>query len=841
MHKALPSNDPSVRNKLAQWSRGELDHGRPKYTLLPAANVLIKEEEDKLRARMYKAAVLFQANWKRHTQSKRYRLYSTNKRARIAKLLKAIVPLWLRVVRQREHLPGSKVRSTMSWALISWHVEVSQRRIALDKARDLKDLYLALLGRTIMRCWRRCAAVIGQDRRHRMWHGFEPWLAFWKDAKIVEKSFNKHRVAFLYSAFRCLYFYKCCAAKGKRRAHKLFRHEEVSIYEFNMPLENFRGYFSLFDPTYILEKFRCKDWYERRVYRCRYQRMIPSYFSAWEQVATKGLQWRVVIGVHETRVKGRAFSAFCFLLETDEFGVRLHLQVEKEQEEEEAMAELERNPPPEPEPRQRLRDLENDVDNLAGLVDYEKREILRKMIANEKRALMFRVKYDLLSKDRQYVMQLEGETFRDLDALDADIKFITTHDHTRKDEHDQLLAMAKYDETAKWAKCFENVKILFELATDKMASVLDAYEKIREAVVFRTAWRTLRKAAFRVRIKRIFHRAHMRRLLIICTQHRRMERSIYRYRPLRLMFYALLRWFKEVEFQYVHTTKGLKAQTQRRQDVHTKLSHSLYAYRDSLSGSAVMRLPNNAQYHAPQLVLDRWCEYHQSTIARREITLLFHKRRGVHLLSRAFDFLKHGVVCRQRMAGRDAAPQRFLAQQASCDLLQWKKHFFCGVNYANVLRLAERRGRARSLLCVAKGPRLTTSLQDRQRAIRSRIVLEQQLLMRYFESVDVAGAPSMSASIQYPVESWGTVLNMRHSELERLLQRCDDLARAAKFEFGSITVGLGLSNWLFKVECHELPETGSLQLPGSKSYWRHIDGLCASAKRAIAHRNHTGK
>ena len=113
--------------------------------------------------------------------------------------------------------------------------------------------------------------------------------------------------------------------------------------------------------------------------------------------------------------------------------------------------------------------------------------------------------------------------------------------------------------------------------------------------------------------------------------------------------------------------------------------------------------------------------------------------------------------------------------------------------------------------------------------------------MRYFESVDVAGAPSMSASIQYPVESWGTVLNMRHSELERLLQRCDDLARAAKFEFGSVTVGLGLSNWLFKVECHELPETGSLQLPGSKSYWRHIDGLCASAKRAIAHRNHTGK
>ena len=84
--------------------------------------------------------------------------------------------------------------------------------------------------------------------------------------------------------------------------------------------------------------------------------------------------------------------------------------------------------------------------------------------------LMFRVKYDLLSKDRQYVMQLEGETFRDLDALDADIKFITTHDHTRKDEHDQLLAMAKYEETAKWAKCFENVKMLFELA--KVESVL---------------------------------------------------------------------------------------------------------------------------------------------------------------------------------------------------------------------------------------------------------------------------------------------------------------------------------------------------------------------------------
>jgi hypothetical protein len=36
------------------------------------------------------------------------------------------------------------------------------------------------------------------------------------------------------------------------------------------------------------------------------------------------------------------------------------------------------------------------------------------------------------------------------------------------------------------------------------------------------------------------------------------------------------------------------------------------------------------------------------------------------------------------MEGPDAAPPRFLEIQAGCDLIVWKKDYFCGVSYAKV-------------------------------------------------------------------------------------------------------------------------------------------------------------
>jgi hypothetical protein len=75
--------------------------------------------------------------------------------------------------------------------------------------------------------------------------GLEPWLAFYNDHRIVQRSAEKHRNKFLYAAFRVLYFYARCAGKLKLRAKKLFRLEEESIYEMIMPIDRFPGYYQV--------------------------------------------------------------------------------------------------------------------------------------------------------------------------------------------------------------------------------------------------------------------------------------------------------------------------------------------------------------------------------------------------------------------------------------------------------------------------------------------------------------------------------------------------------------------------------------------------------------------
>ena len=67
--------------------------------------------------------------------------------------------------------------------------------------------------------------------------------------------------------------------------------------------------------------------------------------------------------------------------------------------------------------------------------------------------------------------------------------------------------------------------------------------------------------------------------------------------------------------------------------------------------------------------------------------------------------------------------------------------------------------------------------------------------MRYFEEVDIADDASsqgLSSYEAYPAWCWGTVLNLRHQETMTLLEHCNELARKAKSEFDSISVGLNL-------------------------------------------------
>ena len=94
-------------------------------------------------------------------------------------------------------------------------------------------------------------------------------------------------------------------------------------------------------------------------------------------------------------------------------------------------------------------------------------------------------------------------------------------------------------------------------------------------------------------LRRVFNRAHIRRLLRICVFHLRMKRSIYKYYPLRLRLYAILRWFKFVEGQYLHTTPGLKGAVRRRQDLNFKLGAALQEFsRDFVFA----RVPDKVEY-----------------------------------------------------------------------------------------------------------------------------------------------------------------------------------------------------------------------------------------------------
>jgi hypothetical protein len=79
--------------------------------------------------------------------------------------------------------------------------------------------------------------------------------------------------------------------------------------------------------------------------------------------------------------------------------------------------------------------------------------------------------------------------------------------------------------------------------------------------------------------------------------------------------------------------------------------------------------------------------------------------------------------------------------------------------------------------------------------IEQRLKHESRLLIRYFDQVDVADDVSnqgLSAYEAYPSWCWGTVLNLRHNETITLLDNCNRLARNAKLEFDSISVGLNL-------------------------------------------------
>jgi hypothetical protein len=643
LQQAMNLESSHVRDQLRRFAHGRVNKLVPKSALLPPAKKYVWKEEIKKIRQEHTAAVLVQKHWRRCSRRRKFLKYTSSLLRRKLECMKKIIQVWLRLSHQREHEhpPGSNVRGLMSYWLIRFNVSVKNAKIARDKAADCHDLWCSVWLKHVMRSWRKYVAVSSFDRLHRMKAWLQPWKDFCSDLCFVREAERKAHHRFLRAALRCLLFYARCSAKLKLRAKKLFRLEEESVYELLMPIQRFPGYFNLFHPIAIMEKFRRKDWYERRVYRQCYKRIIPWVFTAWHGVAEQGRKWRVVVGAYDRLVLNRAFSAFCFLLVLDDLGQRVHVEVDREMEHERLLKEEATKKLGQEEDQ--LKELENSMDDLSGLVDYEHRETIRRMIRDEKHKTLFRIRCDALEKESNTVGVLVAAVTKDLEAsqreqMEADEAFIK-----KRKECEEYVADLRHEEIRKWDQNLQNVYDLFMRATDIMGNVLEQAAQVHAARIFRMCWRTICKPAFRVRMRRVYNRAHVRRLLKICFQFLKMERSIYKYYPLRVKFYAVMKWFKLVEFKYQHTSYGLKTLVRRRQDQYMALSNALRAFAEA---QRFARAPNNQEFHTIFFVCLRWKECVQSIIARREVVKLFRRRRAIHVASRCFDFLKHGVPVR---------------------------------------------------------------------------------------------------------------------------------------------------------------------------------------------------
>jgi hypothetical protein len=388
---------PEVQSTLRKWVRGEFGKFVPKCALLPEATRCVWDEELDYERKCLKAVQFVIGWWRTLKKGKKMRKWVVSKVKRKHDRLKAHFVVWTRLSCQREHPhpPGSNVRGLMSYWLISWRITVRNQQIAEEKAKDLKQMWEYLFSKYYFKGWKLYCHVMRRTRRNHRWRCMEPWIAFHNDYWIVKKSYTKHVHKFLLAALRCLYFFARCSRKLKARAAKLFRLEEASIYELVMPIERFPGYFSLFDPKEIFEKFKRKDWYERRVYRCLYQRLVPLVFPCWKQQYEKGVKYRVVAGAYRRATLNKGFSALEFLMQVDEFGNRVHEEVEKETEERNQsearknnMSAIDSDP---------LKGLEKNIESLSGLVEHENKEIMRQMIRDAKRKSMVKTPHILLT------------------------------------------------------------------------------------------------------------------------------------------------------------------------------------------------------------------------------------------------------------------------------------------------------------------------------------------------------------------------------------------------------------------------------------------------------------
>lgn len=146
----------------------------------------------------------------------------------------------------------------------------------------------------------------------------------------------------------------------------------------------------------------------------------------------------------------------------------------------------------------------------------------------------------------------------------------------------------------------------------------------------------------------------------------------------------------------------------------------------------------------------------------------------------------------------------WVERNASADIRLWKRKFFMGVSYAEILRSIEERLKGKFMGMVKGSARLPQMISDRRKQVERRVNLESRLLLQALDEVEAGqggDAQSLKMGVfakSFPVEHWGTVLNLRKHEVMAMLDRMDAFARTARQEFDSATVAFSLSQWLFR-------------------------------------------
>lgn len=315
-----------------------------------------------------------------------------------------------------------------------------------------------------------------------------------------------------------------------------------------------------------------------------------------------------------------------------------------------------------------------------------------------------------------------------------------------------------------------------------------------------------------------------------------MARSIYKFRPLRVLYSCLLKWLKVMEDSFKVTSPGLKARVRRRYELRQGLSEQLELEHQqrplSSPHMSVAEMLANLN-----LVFAAWTETTCNAAAYRAVAGLMATRGRGRLLARAFEFLWLGKARRtgdlEAETGEQAEPC-FVAANAAADLAVWRKCFFTGTRYATVLRKATEMRKRLALKLVKGSVRLAPLLWERREKVLARLEHEKRLLIRQFDHSesqvpDKGIGNGITLTGNYPAKYWSTVLNLRRSEVLVLLDACDALAQRVHRSFG-VTVGYALSRWLFRVRCNHLPELKDRSVSADKGYWRHIKELFQHAR-----------